>query len=70
MWFFWGGFVCVFVFLRNFLDKSICRGYPQVNAIQMGTHNICFNKEVDKKYTGCILKTKELVDCAFIGVLR
>ena len=25
-------------------------------------------KEVDKKYTGCILKTTELLDCAVIGV--
>ena len=24
-----------------------------VDAIQMGTHNICPYKEVDKKYTGC-----------------
>ena len=30
----------------------------QVDAIQMGTHNICcLYKEVDKKYTGCNLKT-------------
>ena len=35
----------------------------------MGTHNICLNEEVGKKkYTGCILKTKELLDCALIGV--
>ena len=34
----------------------------------MGTHNICLNKEVDKKYTGCNLKTAELLDCALIGV--
>ena len=38
-----------------------------VDAIQMGTYNICFYK-VDKKYTGCILKTIELLDCALIGV--
>ena len=25
-------------------------------------------KEVDKKYTGCNLKTTELLDCALIGV--
>ena len=36
--------------------------------IQMGTHNICLYKEVDKKYTGCNLKTTELLDCVFIGV--
>ena len=27
--------------------------HRQVDAIQMGTHNICLYKEVDKKYTGC-----------------
>ena len=53
--------------------KSICCGYSfelhrQVDAIQMGAHNICLNKEVDKKYTGCNLKTTELLDCALIGV--
>ena len=25
-------------------------------------------KETDKKYTGCYLKTTELLDCALIGV--
>ena len=34
----------------------------------MGTLNICLYKEVDKKYTGCNLKTTELLDCALIGV--
>ena len=34
----------------------------------MGTHNICLYKEVDKKYTGCNLKTRELLDCVLIGV--
>ena len=34
----------------------------------MGTHNICFYKEVDKKYTGCNLKTMELLNCALIGI--
>ena len=34
----------------------------------MGTHNICLPEEVDKKYTGCNLKTTELLDCALIGV--
>ena len=67
-------FVCFFcVFFSYFLYKSICCGYSfelhqQVDAIQMGTHNICLYKEVDKKYTGCNLKTKELLDCALIGV--
>ena len=34
----------------------------------MGTHNIYLYKEVDKKYTGCNLKTKELFDYALKGV--
>ena len=29
---------------------------------------MCLYKEVDKKYTDCNLKTKELLDCALIGV--
>ena len=33
----------------------------------MGTHSICLNK-VDKNYTGCNLKTKELLECALIRV--
>ena len=40
----------------------------QVSAIQMCTHSICFYKLVDKKYSGCYLKTTELLDCALIGV--
>ena len=42
--------------------------HRQVDAIQMGTYNICLYKEVDKKYTGCNLKTTEWLDCALIGV--
>ena len=34
----------------------------------MSTHNICFYKEVKKKYTGCNLKTTEFLDCALIEV--
>ena len=34
----------------------------------MSTNNICLYKEVDKKYTCCILKTTELLDCALIGI--
>ena len=40
----------------------------QVDAFQMGTHNIYLYKEVDKKYTGCKLKTTELLDCVLIWV--
>ena len=42
--------------------------HRQVDAIQMGTHNICLYKEVDNKYSGCNLKTAELLDCVHIGV--
>ena len=61
--------LCVCVF-RDFLYKSICCGYAfelhlQVDAIQMDTQNICLHKEVDKQYTGCNLKTTELLDCAY-----
>ena len=46
----------VFFFLIFFIKT--CCGYSfelhrQVDAIQMCTHNICLNEEVDKKYTGC-----------------
>ena len=57
----------------DFLYRSICCGYSfelhqQVDAIQMGIQNTCLYKEVDKKYTGCNLKTMELLDCALIRV--
>ena len=58
-------------FLSDCLKKGICCGYSfelhlQVDAIQMSTHNICLYKKVDKKYTGCNLKTTELGVCAVI----
>ena len=61
------------IFFLIFLYKGICCGYSfelhrQVDAIQMSTNNICLYKEVDKKYTCCILKTTELLDCALIGI--
>ena len=34
----------------------------------MSTSKICLYKGVDKKYTGCNLKTTELLGCALIGV--
>ena len=60
-----------FFFFHDFLFKSICCGYSfelhqQVDAIQMGTTTYVY--KVDKKYTGCNLKTTELLDCALIGV--
>ena len=42
--------------------------WVQVDDIQMGTHNICLYKEVDKMYTACNLKTTKSLDCALIGV--
>ena len=53
----------LFFFLIFFL-----KAYVQVDAIQMGTHNLCIYKEVDKKYTGCNLKTTELLDCTYRGM--
>ena len=64
----------LYVFFFNFLYKGICCcGYSfelhrQVDAVQISTHNICLYKDVDKKYTGCNLKTTELLDCALIGI--
>ena len=40
----------------------------QVDAIQMGTHIISLYKQVDKKYTGCNLKTTQLINCALIRI--
>ena len=53
----------LFYFFFNFFIKAYV-----VDAIQMSTYNICLYKEVDRKYTGCNLKTTELLDCALIGV--
>ena len=65
-------FVYVLLF-SDFLYKSICCWYPfelhqLVIAVQMSTHNKCLYKEVDKKYSGCYLKTTEVLDCALIGL--
>ena len=73
--------VCVFLlfflfyFFSDFLEKSICCGYSfelhqQADAIQMGTHNICLYKVVDKKYTGHNLKSTELLECAHIEYVQ
>ena len=64
--------LCFLFFSSDFLYKSMCCGYSfelhrQVDAIQMGTHNICLYK-VDKNYTGCNLKTTDLLDFALIRV--
>ena len=65
-------FLSFFCFLL-FLYENVCCWYSfelhrSVDAIQMGNHNICLYKEVDKKYTGCNLKTTELFACVLIGV--
>ena len=49
-------FLIMYVRFFYFLYKSICCGYSfelhrQVDAIQMGTHNLGIYKEVDKTYT-------------------
>ena len=36
--------------------------------LNVGTHNLYLYKEVDKKYTGCNLKTIDLLDCELIGI--
>ena len=56
-----------YLVISDILYKSIRCGYSfkihqQVDAIQMVTHNICLYKEVDKKYTGCNLKTTGLLE--------
>ena len=60
-------------FSSDFLFKSICCRYSfklhrQVDAISVGTHNICLYKEVDIEYTGCNLKAMELLDCVLTEV--
>ena len=57
-------------FLILFIKTYVVDTYlnQQVDAIQICTHNLCLYKEVDKKYTGCNLKTTKLLDCALKGV--
>ena len=68
------GFMRCFFFFMIFFIKAYYGGeysfklHRQVDAIQMGTHNVCLYKEVDKKYIACNLKTMELLDCLLIGV--
>ena len=50
----------VVVFSSDSMYKSVMLGVPTIN--------ICFYKEVDKKYTVSNLKTTELLDCVLIGV--
>ena len=55
-------------FIKAYVEGYSFELHQQVDEIQMSTHNICLYKEVDKKYTGCNLKTTELLDCALIGL--
>ena len=61
---------CAFFFQFVFIKASVVGSHldKQLDAIQMDTHNICLYKEVDIKYVGCNLKTRELLDCALIQV--
>ena len=61
-------FFLIFFFHKGLYCRYSFKLHPQVDAIQMSTHNICLYKEVDKKYTGCNLKSTELLDCVLIGV--
>ena len=61
---------CLMILMRffsDFLYKSICCGYS-FELHRMSPHNICFYKEVERKYTYCKVKTMELLDCALTGV--
>ena len=49
--------VCVFISLFTQMLWYSFELHQQINAIQMGTYNICLYKEVDKNFTGCYLKT-------------
>ena len=60
------------IFFSDSLYTSTCCGYSfelhrQVDAIQMGSHNICLQKRRRQKIH-CNLKTTKLLDCALIGV--
>ena len=56
------------VFIKAYIVGTHLNCINKLMAIQMSTHNICLYKEVDKKYTGCNLKTMELLDCVLIGI--
>ena len=61
------GFVLLIFFIKacvvgthlNCTDKSVQFKWVPIT---------CLYKEVDKKYTGCNLKTLGVLDCALIGV--
>ena len=67
-----GAYACFMHFFFWFLFLKACCGYSfelhqQVDAIQMGTHNMCLYT-VDKKYSSSNLKITELLECAHIVV--
>ena len=55
-----------FFFLLIFFIKAYVFG--TVELLRQGTQNIFLYKQVDRKYTGCNLKTMELLDCGLIEV--
>ena len=65
--FFFFSFFLIF-FMTTYVVGTHLNCIWQVDAIQMGIHNIYIYKEVDKNYTRCKLNTMELLDCEFIGV--
>ena len=58
---------CFWLSLQKHMLWVLIELHRQVDAIQIGTHNISLCKEEDKKYIGSNLKTTELLDCALIG---
>ena len=60
----------VFFFLLIFFMKAFVVGTFELHrqVDKSGAHNIVLHKEVDKKYTGCNMKTTELLDCVLIVV--
>ena len=63
-------YVYVIFFLIFFMKTYVVGTHLSCidKSIQMGIHNICLYKEIDKKYTGCNLKTTKLLDCMLIGL--
>ena len=55
-------------FIKAYVVGTHLNCIRQVDAIQMFSHNIHLYTEVDKKYTGCSLKTTELLDSVLIRV--
>ena len=56
----------ILISLKSIYHRYSFELHGQVDAIQMGTQDICLYK--DKKNTGCNLKTMELLDCVLTAV--